>query len=166
MADPSFIKSHPCQPVCYFSIPRIQSNDHTPHFSDETPSASPALHADTPSDPSNPLLASQTIPTYLLMPYNMDASRLLQLQTAAAYASQRPSPTTLQGCQPSSSSSSSSSRSSSSDASMSARPSLELYRCSRCHRASSLGSSPGNMMPIGINNYYCNRCAAIVGYGG
>jgi len=164
MADSPLMKSTSYQPACYFSIPRIQISDHSPHFSDETPRTSPAIQADTPSDPCNPLLACQPTPTYLLVPYNMDAPRLLQLQTSAAYSTQRPSPSSLQGSD--SSPLSSSSRSSSSEGSMSPRLPLELYRCSRCHRTSSLGSLPGNMMPIGINNYYCNRCAAIVGYGG
>src|ERR1700761_7099043 len=79
---------HTTQPSCYFS--------HIPHSSDhwsvETPLPSPVLRAEVVPDPHNPLLAARPLPG-LLTPQTMDASRLLQLQTAAAHPqASRPRP--------------------------------------------------------------------------
>ncbi|KAF2199620.1 hypothetical protein GQ43DRAFT_110830 [Delitschia confertaspora ATCC 74209] len=126
--------------TCYFSITPSPPS----HFSLETPNT-PLLdsyHSDTDSDPSHPLLAVQRSQTPLgpLPPssFTMDASKLLQLQTAAAYAETKP----RQG-------------SGSSEDSMPA-----MLCCSRCRRSSSSNS----MVSFGTNLYYCNHCASIVGY--
>lgn len=162
--------------VCYFSfIPPSHQNtsDYASHFSAETPS--PGLYSDdlsvrTPSEPSNPLLAARLPPASIhLNSAAMDASKILQLQTAAAYSYQsRPQPQPVQDVldlSPISSRSGSdaSSNSSSSRTSVSGdSPTAQFIRCSRCHRTDTAGSK--NMVGYGINSYYCVRCADIVGY--
>jgi len=163
----SHIKPSSSPPTCYFSIPVIPNT--SSHFSTETPSLSPQLHFDPPSDPSNPLLALRethfNLSTSPTSP-GMDASKLLQLQTAAAYSVHRPNPRPLQteNEQTSDDSSSSSSSISTPSNGPASTPSTPVIRCCRCHRSSSSGSS--GMISFGTNLYYCSRCASIVGYGG
>jgi hypothetical protein len=133
-------------PTCYFSyVPHLSD-----HWSLETPVASPTLSSiEVVADPRNPLLAARVPPALLTPPIAMDASRLLQLQTAAAHP-QTPSR--------SQSRSDYSGRSSmSSESSSPTRPSV---RCSRCQTDS------GAMVKYAMTSYYCSRCAGIVGYGG
>ena len=42
----------------------------------------------------------------------------------------------------------------------------EIGRCSRCHRTPSIDITTGksNMVQYGLNQYYCSRCAGMVGY--
>lgn len=42
----------------------------------------------------------------------------------------------------------------------------ESARCSRCHRTPSIDIQTGksNMVEYGLNQYYCSRCAAMVGF--
>lgn len=131
----------------YFAYrPAPISREHSYHYSLETPIASPASVSndfDTVADPTHPLLAYRSPP---LEHSIMDVSKVLQLQTAAAY-------------QPSRSNSSDSARSTAS-----ATPPAPI-RCSRCHQESIFGTARG-MINFGTNVYYCKRCADIVGYGG
>ncbi|KAF2501603.1 hypothetical protein BU16DRAFT_522540 [Lophium mytilinum] len=140
--------------TCYFSyVPPSATT------SVDSPPLSPSFSLfgyETPSDPSNPLLALRSSPP-APSPPAMDASKLMQLQSSVAH---RPRSHPMQ---PQSSSSSSSSSSSGSPP-----PSeLQTFRCSRCHRTSNWGHSPqtSGMVSFGTNLYYCNRCASIVGYG-
>ncbi|KAB2580684.1 hypothetical protein BFW01_g6630 [Lasiodiplodia theobromae] len=158
--------------VCYFSfVPASRpENSFIDHYSTETPS--PALYdlsVQTPSEPSNPLLAARDWPvSFVVSPAAMDASKILQLQTAAAYSYQnRPQPQPVQDVLDlspiSSRSGSDASSASSSRTSVSGEsPSVQFIRCSRCHRTDTAGSK--NMVGYGINSYYCVRCADIVGY--
>jgi len=142
---------------CYFTyVP-----SHSPHFSEETPSLSPSS-AYTPDifvDPLNPLLAFRSPPLehYHLSSTTMDASKLLQLQTAAAHS--RPDNRPLQHS--TSMSSNSSNRSDSSSSSGSCSPSPPSFCCARCRR-NSVGSS--GMVKVGTNLYYCSHCASMTGY--
>ncbi|OCL02930.1 hypothetical protein AOQ84DRAFT_164804 [Glonium stellatum] len=154
--------------TCYFTI--TPPTYYYSHFSTETPSHSSSSNrfsAETRSDPSNPLLALRPLPPPTTPPASMDASRLLQLQTAAAYP--RPSAQPVQNNMSANSSSSSTSSSSSRASSIGAPtpPPEPLVRCSRCHRSSSMissSSSTNGMVSFGTNLYYCNRCASLVGY--
>ncbi|EKG18339.1 hypothetical protein MPH_04421 [Macrophomina phaseolina MS6] len=162
--------------VCYFSFipPSYPISDHASHFSAETPS--PGLYSDdlsvrTPSEPSNPLLAARLPPASAihLNSAAMDSSKVLQLQTAAAYSYQtRPQPQPVQDVldlspMSSRSGSDASSNASSSRTSVSGdSPAVQFIRCSRCHRTDNPGSK--RMIGYGINSYYCIRCADIVGY--
>lgn len=42
----------------------------------------------------------------------------------------------------------------------------DLARCSRCHRTPSIDVKTGksNMVQYGLNQYYCSRCAVMVGF--
>lgn len=133
----------------YFSLPVPVS---AAHFSIETPCSSPAARysPDVFADPSNPLLAYRHLP-FEHMSSSGDASKLLQLQTAAAH---RPAAPPLQHGTASSSTSSTSSL-----ASSAASPSLSLLCCCRCRRESGMG-----MVQFGTNLYYCNHCAKMTGY--
>ncbi|KAK7177326.1 hypothetical protein PSPO01_16628 [Paraphaeosphaeria sporulosa] len=107
--------------------------------------------AHTRTDPSDPLLAQKPTPSR-----NPDGniSRLLQLQTQAAY---RPSTQSLQsgnGTSPTSSDSSITSDSST----MSPPPSIIC--CCRCRR----DHCHSSMFQFGTNIYYCSHCAQMVGY--
>ncbi|KAK3629476.1 hypothetical protein LTR56_018015 [Elasticomyces elasticus] len=157
---------------CYFTIaPKT-----TTHFSDETPSYwSPTC---TPSEPTpasstNPLLAHQIAST----PWTSAMSSFMQTQTSAAHGrtTNRPSPRPIQNVlhvTNSDEDSNSSDGNDSSDGSADgpdacfgmASP-LEAARCSRCQRTPSLDVKSGksNMLRYGLNLWYCNRCATIVG---
>ncbi|KAK7538766.1 uncharacterized protein J3D65DRAFT_667413 [Phyllosticta citribraziliensis] len=178
--------------LCYFSyVPSSRSHslsstspDYSSHYSSETPSPGPnyeILSPHTPSEPSNPLLAARHPPPVCfnnnsnIMSTLDSSSKVLQLQTAAAY---RPQPQPVQdvldlspidtrtssSCSSSSSSSATSSSSSSARGSVSSAtpPVLHFVRCSRCHRSGSQGSK--DMVGWGMNSYYCTRCADMVGY--
>jgi hypothetical protein len=149
-------------PACYFSIAVSASAS---HFSLETPSITPVTEysPDTPSDPTNPLLALHPVsPAFMSRP--VDASRFLQLQTAAAH---RPAADPLQHRGSTSSNDSSSSTSSSSSSSSPAAPSSRAsslssqssISCCRCRRESLMG-----MIQFSTNTYYCSHCARMVGY--
>jgi hypothetical protein len=144
-------------PSCYFSIVVPASSA---HFSIETPNITPVSEysAKTFADPANPLLAHRQVPTEYMSP-PVDASRLLQLQTSAAY---RPTAEPLQHSVGSSSSNSSESRSSSTDSSSSSRSTMlspSVISCCRCRRESLMG-----MIQFSTNIYYCSHCARMVGY--
>lgn len=141
-------------PTCYFSI--VQPASHH-HFSVETPSSTP-LSAYSPeafSDPTHPLLAFRSPPISSQPSTSiMDASKFLQLQTAASHS--RPT------AQPMQHSSSISSNSSSGSSSSSYSPSMMPQACcSRCRRNS---TSHNGMVKFGTNLYYCSHCASMVGY--
>jgi hypothetical protein len=151
---------------CYFSIAVPASSA---HFSIETPSTTPVSEYSphTFADPNNPLLAfRQTPPTPSeAMSYPGDASRLLQLQTAAAH---RPAADPLQPRGSVSSTHSSSSLSSSSDSSSSSSSSSSsrsnsgppsTISCCRCRRDCLVG-----MIQFGTNIHYCSHCARMTGY--
>jgi len=141
------------QPSCYFSY-----NPHpSDHWSVETPLPSPSFREEVVPDPHNPLLAARPL-SGLLTPQTMDASRLLQLQTAAAHPqSSRPKPQPHQDVLDVSYDSSSSRSSFSSDSTSSTPPNV---CCSRCQ------TTYGRMVAYSINSYYCARCAKLTGYGG
>ena len=151
--------------TCYFSV---TPSTYYSHFSVETPSTSPcssSFDGETPSDPSNPLLALRVLPPPTAPLASMDASKLLQLQTAAAYS--RSSAQPVQNNMSANISTSSSSSTTSTSSTTPTPPPELLIRCSRCHRGSSLGSassSVNGMISFGTNLYYCNRCASLVGY--
>lgn len=140
--------STPPPPDCYFSLPLSST-----HFSVETPNSPPLQDytPDTYSDPSNPLLAFRDLSLHCQMSPTVDASRLLQLQTAAAH---RPAAQPLQH-----SSSTSSTNSDSSMNSGGSSPSSSMLCCCRCRRESGSG-----MVQFGTNLYYCNHCAKMTGY--
>ncbi|KAF2823418.1 hypothetical protein CC86DRAFT_67080 [Ophiobolus disseminans] len=147
---------------CYFSIAVPASA----HFSIETPSTSPLsdYSAHTSADPHNPLLAFRLGPSTPTehMSSSGDASRLLQLQTAAAH---RPAAEPLQqrGSVSSTSSSNSTSSASSTSSSSSSRSgslmSPSIISCCRCRRESLVG-----MIQFGTNIHYCSHCARMTGY--
>ena len=133
----------------YFTLPRSTS-----HYSFETPSSTPWYDGPStpPTDPHNPLLALKSA----LMPSSTsDVSRLLQLQTQAAY---RPSTKPLQTASPGSSPTNSDSSVTSSRSNTSSPPSALC--CCRCRRE--YGHS--GMFQFGTNLYYCSHCAKMVGY--
>lgn len=150
------------QQPCYFSIqPAAYS-----HFSTETPCYSPLLSPiETPADPTNPYLAYRSPQTFSapLSP-TLSTQSVLQMQTAAAHkhSPSRPRPYPVQNVLHVTSDDSSSSESSLSD---SAKSSLDVARCSRCQRTPSTDIRTGksNMVQYGLNLWYCNRCAAMVG---
>lgn len=155
-----------CQP-CYFTIiPPVHR-----HFSDETPCCSPTFGPDesSSSDPSNPLLAYRSRAHYTsTSPPHM--SSFMQAPTSAAHGHtlSRPRPQPVQNVlhvtsDDSSSSSSDGSTRSSGEFGMASPP--ELARCSRCQRTPSLDLKTGksNMVRYGLNLWYCNRCATMVG---
>jgi hypothetical protein len=143
-------------PSCYFSIAVPASSV---HFSLDTPTTTPLsdYSQDTFSDPCHPLLAIHP-PPHESMSNSGDASRLLQLQTAAAH---RPTADPLQhrGSTSSSNSSDSGSSSSSSQGSSSGVMSPQVLSCCRCRRESLMG-----MIQFSTNIYYCSHCARMVGY--
>lgn len=162
---------------CYFSISPSMPSSTT--FPLETPLYSPDFVEDlvTP-DPTHPLLASR--PTTISSPEcpkrplpTMNASKLLQLQTQAAHPKAvRPQPRPLQDMfniydDTEATSDDSIDSNTSDDAASSAAPVLQHARCSRCQRDSSIDLTTGrsNMVQWGVNSFYCNRCAKIVGFG-
>jgi hypothetical protein len=92
----------------------------------------------------------------------MSQLSFMQLQTQSA--PKRP----LAGHSDSSSSCNSSRSLSSSVNSGSSTPknSLDIVRCSRCQRSLSIDPSgrQDNVVRFGMNSFYCNRCATVVGY--
>lgn len=121
-------------------------------FTMSSTSSSSAVHTDS-------IYTTQQTP-------KMNTSNFLQLQTAAAHPRPATQPLQRNSC-------SDSPRSSSEDMSIpttSTYPAATLprdyVRCNRCHRSVSLTSmsSLDTMVSIGVNSYYCNRCAKIVGY--
>jgi hypothetical protein len=150
-ANPSSAPSQPPPPqaqVCYFSIAPSPTS---------SPASSPLsgyYHPETPSDPSHPLLAlrqppdSEPFRTRIIM----DASKLLQIQTEAAYRSRGQSSQTGR--------SGSSSVSSASSTQSPLSPNGTVY-CLRC-RQEALAE---RMVKFGINLYYCSHCASMTGYG-
>lgn len=141
------------QSACYFScIPTPHD-----HHSTETPLASPEYSAfEVTPDSHNPLLALRRHPAQ-----TMDASKLMSLQTAAAYQSQRPKPQPHQTIFETSDESIRTSTPSDSGSSSASTP--QIVYCSRCQR-SSFGTQ--GMVCFAMNSYYCTRCASLVGYGG
>lgn len=145
------------QSACYFSYTPILYE----HYSTETPLPSPGYSAlEATSDSHKPLLALRR--NLALTPsQTMDASKLMGLQTAAAYQLTRPKPQPHQNDTETSTNSVRTSISSDSDSSSASTP--QVIFCSRCQR-SSYGSQ--GMVCFAINSYYCTRCASLVGYGG
>jgi hypothetical protein len=140
--------------LCYFTYTPSPSN----HWSLETPLPSPDLAASVTADPNSPLLALR-IP--LLSPsQTMEASKLFQLQTAAAHP-QRSKPQLLQDVfevsDPSIRGRASSESSSSSLSSSSSNARRVCFRCQTTY---------GEFVQYSLNSYYCTRCAKITGYGG
>ena len=146
--------------TCYFSL-SLQTNS---HFSDETPCSSPTSVTSPSisplSDPNNPLLALRRPSLEMASP---TGGSVLQLQTSAAHVS-RPGPAPLQDMLVTSDDSNDSFSSSGSVS----PPLMQTVRCSRCHRTKSIDTSTpqkNGMLQYGINQWYCTRCATIVGYG-
>ena len=93
----------------------------------------------------------------------MNQPSFLQLQTKASL---NPIPI---GMSPSRNSSegSISSPSPSQSPAPSPKVSVDIVRCSRCQRSLTLDMSSPNLkgvVPFGMNSYYCNRCAKLVGF--
>ncbi|KAF2765685.1 hypothetical protein EJ03DRAFT_199787 [Teratosphaeria nubilosa] len=150
--------------ACYFTI--TPPTHH--HWSTETPCCSPAYQDQTPADPTNPLLASRelqqldTPPT----PAMVAAANLMQLQTSAAHGPPtRPRPVPQQNVLHVTSDDSLPSDSSPSSYQSGMMSPPEMARCSRCHRTTSVDVKTGksNMVQYGLNLWYCNRCATMVG---
>lgn len=152
-------------PSCYFSIhvpsPR---ND---HFALETPDISPPCNQvdQSTSDPVD-LLRTYTAPIVVSQPASPNAmNSFMQAQVNASHghSTSRPRPNPVQRDLHTTSDDSSSS-SSSGDSTRSGS-SLEVARCSRCHRTPALDVNSGksNMIEYGLNLWYCSRCANIVG---
>ena len=146
---------------CYFTINPPTYDHYTVETPLATPLQSPGVY--TPADPYNPLLAYRAPQTP-----SMASANLLKLQTAAAHghpSRPRPQPqqNVLHVTSDDSSSSSSSSSSSDSDSDYWSPP--ETARCSRCQRTPSIDIHTGrsNMIPYGLNLFYCSRCAGMVG---
>jgi hypothetical protein len=129
-------------PTCYFSLPAALV-----HYSIETPLSTPlaAYSTETGSDPTHPLLALRRPSLEDHMTSSSDASKLLQLQTAAAH---RPAAVPMQH-----------SNSNSSSNSTSGMSSPSMLCCCRCRRESGSG-----MIQFATNLYYCNHCARMTGY--
>ena len=147
----------PSNQTCYFSL--VLQTHH--HFSDETPCSSPTSATFSPggplSDPNNPLLALRQTAVEMASPQR---GTLLQLQTSTAHPT-RPRPVPLQDMFVTSDDSTDSTSSSDSGT-------IQTARCSRCHRTTSVDSSmphKSGMLQYGLNQWYCTRCATIVGYG-
>jgi hypothetical protein len=157
--------SNPDYRICYFTI---QTTAYS-HFSDETPCCSPTFSpGETPADPTNPLLAyRESQHLFSLPPSPRMPPSLMQVQTSAAHGqtASRPRPVPQQNVLHVTSDDSMSSSSSSSSFSFGMMSPPELARCSRCQRTPSLDIKTGksNMVPYGLNLWYCNRCAAMVG---
>ncbi|KAF2838007.1 hypothetical protein M501DRAFT_915906, partial [Patellaria atrata CBS 101060] len=144
------------------------------HFSIETPLPSPAdSSGELPSpDPYNPLLAYRELPTPLDMTANSQASKVLQLQTTAAYTQM---PRKAQAIQDvfdleddgSEDATETYSRSSSTSSTANSTPVPPTFvRCLRCRRDFSTGSAVStgsHKVQFGVNLYYCGRCASLVG---
>ncbi|KAF2756331.1 hypothetical protein EJ05DRAFT_501830 [Pseudovirgaria hyperparasitica] len=154
-----------CSPISSPLTPSTSSDNITPrsYFHTHRRSASyfyglePPIPADTPVDfqikhsspfPHTPVTTSRP---FLRKDHSMDVSKVLQLQTAAAY-------------QPNTSNSGASTSSKTSLNPVHTQPTIPI-RCSRCHQQSIFSSTRG-MINYGSNLYYCIRCADIVGYGG
>lgn len=162
----------PIQPTCYFTIQPSRSSS----ISSETPIYSPAEYhyPETPSEPSNPLLALRETPSVFPLSDNMSstaAANLLQLQTTAAYSPSRPMIQPLQqnvlDVSDDSTTSRASTDSSSSSTSTSRGYTSHIVRCSRCQRDGYPGDgrhATSGMVSFGTNLHYCKRCASLVGY--
>lgn len=158
---------------CYFSIvPPIYDTVALDHFSLETPTIiSPAVFSpnETIAHPQHPLLAHREVPSSptTASPTTMSSnSSFLSRQTTAANGSSPSRPRSIagpSGLHVTRGDSSSSASSSSSVTSNSSTP--EIARCSRCQRTQSIDLQTGksNMIQYGLNQYYCSRCASIVG---
>ncbi|KIX92157.1 uncharacterized protein Z520_12150 [Fonsecaea multimorphosa CBS 102226] len=87
---------------------------------------------------------------------------ILQLQTLAANGSK---PTKIT---PKANRSDDSINTLSSSASASPKSSLDIVRCSRCQRSLSIDTSlpaqSSGAVRFGMNSYYCQRCANVVGF--
>ncbi|KAF2741308.1 hypothetical protein EJ04DRAFT_558034 [Polyplosphaeria fusca] len=138
-------------PSGYFSIvPSLFA-----HYSAETPSTTrrTTFSCDIFSEPTNPLLALRELPLHYQPSHSiMDASRIFELQITAAH----PRSATNSGQDSPPASSLNSSASSSQDTT----PPL-TFCCCRCRRGSITRSY---MVQVGLNSYYCNHCASMVGY--
>lgn len=147
---------------CYFTITTNR------HCADETPCSPTSTGLD-----EIPLLAPEITllalrERYLLstittpVPYKS----VMSASASHSHSPSRPQPVPLQNVLDVSSDDSSSSDdgSCSSYDNLLASPS-EYARCSRCQRTPSLDINTGksNMVRYGLNSYYCNRCAGMVG---
>lgn len=159
---------------CYFSlIPPTHDSTSLDHFSLETPSAvtSPAgssyFSEATSLAHHHPLLAlrntsATSLPTSPIM---SSASSFLSRQTAAAHGVSPSRPISIQSQNTSHATRDSSTDSSSSSSMSSITSATSSARCSRCQRTPSIDLQTGksNMVQYGLYQYYCSRCAAIVG---
>ncbi|EMF17128.1 uncharacterized protein SEPMUDRAFT_113150 [Sphaerulina musiva SO2202] len=92
------------------------------------------------------------------------ASNLMSMQTSAAHGH---TPTNRPGPMPMQQNVLWTNGDSSSDSSDSGQSPIEIPpRCSRCQRTPSIDIQTGksNMVSYGLNNWYCSRCAALVGF--
>lgn len=150
-SEPFPSSSSPSYSTCYFDYIPVE----TPGI--PLTSFSQVIYSDT----LNPLLALRSLDC-LYSPI-MDASKLLQLQTAAAHPQvTRPIAQPLQ--QPGGSLSTTSSISSGSTSSSSSEKSTTpppILCCARCRRNS---EGHSNFVKFGTNLFYCSHCASITGY--
>lgn len=158
----------------YFTlVPSAHAHAHAyayTHFSVETPATSPTYnqshHTPAPAFLEHPLLASRETP---LLPHPLPnmASNLMSRQTAAAHGhvSGRPRPYPMQNVLHVTSDDSTSSSDSSSSSIDTQNSCPSIARCSRCQRTPSIDVQTGksNMVPYGLNLWYCSRCAGLVG---
>lgn len=159
------------QPFDYFTI-RPSADD---HFSTETPVSPDCVLGESTSTAiptpthTHPLLARRdsSSPAYWPAKYTIDVPSILQMQTDASQGQtvRRPNPTPIQNVLHTTSDDSDKSSSSSSNTTR--HSSIELARCSRCHRTPSIDARTGknNMVEYGLNLWYCTRCAQMVGLG-
>jgi hypothetical protein len=128
--------------TCYFSFPVALA-----HYSVDTPLTTPfaTFSTETDSHPDHPLLALRRLSLEDHMSASQNASKLLQLQTAAAH---RPATQPLQHTS-----------SNSSNDSNSSMGSPSTLCCCRCRR-----ESASSMIQFATNLYYCHHCAKMTGY--
>lgn len=125
-------------------------------------------HRQTSGEPTASIIFLQSC-AQSYSPNIMSASSFLQLQTRAAHPPKRSQDQPDQHTQVTASCSSSTcdtSPRSSTESTPPQSPFRDFARCSRCRRSVSVDGSPPSMTGVsfGINSYYCQRCANLVGY--
>ena len=166
IADCSSCLQHTYQHALPFLAPPIHPTNLALLLLDNhNPSQSFLLLSPCVEQQSTPVITPTTQYTSNLQ-FTMNASSFLQLQTQAAHQPRRPATKPLQQ-NVLATYGSDTSRRSSSDSDSAPSPATNHARCSRCHRGVSIdGSFPAMMgaVTIGINSYYCQRCADVVGF--
>jgi hypothetical protein len=153
---------HPAH-LDYFTITPLNYD----HYSSETPCTTPT--EDPIAYSQHPLLAVNNTAPATSPSTDTPSNNLMSMQTAAAHGhvhvhpASRPRPTPVQNVLHVTSDDSDDSATSSPYGSSSFG---DMARCSRCQRTPSLDIHTGksNMVSYGLNLWYCNRCAALVGF--